>query len=113
GLFDYVRDLIALRKAHPVFRMRAKEQIAAWQKFHTTDDPNVLMYTIDSAHVAGETWKQVCVILNAADNSSAEVVLPAGQWQVAFDKDGPAQDRPTLTGSIRVRSKSGLILYQK
>lgn len=109
-LFRYVRDLIALRKAHPVFRMRAKEQIAAWLRFREAGDPNVLMYTIEAGNVAGESWKQVCVILNAADSISAEVALPAGQWHVAFDHGGPASR--VVTGKVKVRYKSGMVLYQ-
>ncbi|MCG3150225.1 MAG: Pullulanase [Verrucomicrobiae bacterium] len=112
GLYEYVRGLIALRKAHPVFRMRAKEQIAAWMKFPETGDPNVFMFTVDAGHVAGETWQQVCVIFNAADSISAEVTLPTGQWRVAFDKDGPVQNGQTVTGTARVRYKSGMILWQ-
>jgi len=112
SLFNYVRDLIALRKAHPAFRMRAKEQIAAWQKFHNNGDPNLVMYTIDSANVPGESWKQVCVILNAADTISAEVALPEGQWRVAFDKDGPTKSEQVVSGTARVRYKSGMILFQ-
>lgn len=32
-LFHYVRDLIALRKAHPLFRQRTREQVAARVKY--------------------------------------------------------------------------------
>ncbi len=111
-LFTYTRDLIALRKAHPVFRLRAKEQIAAWLKFPKTGDPNVLMYTYDAGNVEGESWKQVCVIANAADSVSAEVSLPPGIWQVAFDQNGSVKGDQLLQGVARVRHKSGIILYQ-
>src|SRR5258707_2268752 len=72
-LFTYTRDLIALRKAHPIFRLRYKEQIAARFKFPKPGDANVLMYTYDAGSVEGEPWKQVCVIVNAADSGSTEV----------------------------------------
>ncbi len=111
-LFTYVRDLIALRKAHPVFRLRAKEQIAAWLKFPKTGDPNVLMYTYDAGNAEGEPWKQVCVIVNAADSGSAEVKLPDGVWQVAFDHTGTVTEPRPVQDTVRVRYKSGMILYQ-
>lgn len=110
-LFTYTRDLIALRKAHPVFRIRAKEQIAAWMKFHDTTDPSLLMFTIDAGNVESETWKRVCVIVNSADVISTDVSLPPGTWHVAFDKNGAADNHP-VEGTVRVRYKSGMILYQ-
>ena len=111
-LFTYVRDLIALRKAHPVFRLRAKEQIAAWLKFPKTGDPNVLMYTYDAGNAEGEPWKQVCVIVNAADSGSAEVKLPDGVWQVAFDHTGAVAEPRPVQGTVQVRHKSGMVLSQ-
>jgi pullulanase len=112
ALSNYVRDLIALRKAHPAFRIRPKEQIAAWLKFHETADANVLLYTIDATHVAGEPWKQIAVIANANDSLSVEVPLPPGNWRVGFDHAGPGQGNVIVTGQVRVRYKSGMVLYQ-
>jgi pullulanase len=112
-LYNYTRDIIALRKAHPVFRIRSKEQIAAWLKFHETDDPNVLMWTINGSGLDGESWKQVCVIANTADFISAEVTLPPGQWYVAFEQNGAVTESHTADGTVRVRYKSGMILYQQ
>ena len=111
-LFAYVRDLIALRKAHPVFRIRAKEQIAAWLKFIDTGDPNVLMFTIDGSGVDGESWKQVCVIVNATDSTTADVALPPGEWRIAFDRSGAVTSDEHAQGTAQVPSKSGMILYQ-
>lgn len=112
-LYNYTRDVIALRKAHPIFRLRAKEQISAWLRFHETNDPNVLIWTIDGSGLDGETWKQVCVIANTADFISAEVALPPGQWHVAFDQSGTVTEPRTAEDTIRVRYKSGMILYQQ
>ena len=79
-LFTYTRDLIALRKAHPVFRLRAKEQIAAWLAFHDQPNPGALLFTIDppANGLPGEPWRHVCVIANSADNLSYDFALPAG-----------------------------------
>lgn len=112
ALNNYVRDLIALRKAHPAFRIRPKEQIAAWLKFRDAGHPHVLYYTIDAAHVAGEPWKQIAVIANANDSLGVEVTLPPGHWHIAFDHAGPGKPGATLTGKARVRYKSGMVLYQ-
>jgi pullulanase len=112
-LYNYTRDIIALRKAHPVFRIRSKEQIAAWLKFPDTGNPDTLMYTLDGSALDGESWKQVCVLVNAADSISTDVKLPPGQWHVAFDQSGAVQQDRTVEGTARVRYKSGMILYQQ
>ena len=111
-LFTYTRDLIALRKAHPVFRLRAKEQIAAWLKFHDTTNPGTVMFTLDPGSVAGESWKHVCVMANSADVTSSDFTLPAGQWRVALDANGAVKDERVVEGTVHVRYKSGMILYQ-
>ena len=111
-LFTYVRDLIAMRKAHPIFRLRSKEQIAAWLEFHPTADPATIMYTLDGSALDGETWKQICVVVNAADFMSTDFALPAGQWHVAFDAGGAVGEERVVEGTVRVRYKSGMILYQ-
>jgi pullulanase len=111
-LFTYTRDLIALRKAHPIFRLRTKHQIDAWLKFHSQTDPGALMYTLDPDALDGETWKHVCVIADAADFLSYDFALPAGPWHVALDLNGAVTDERVVEGTIRVRYKSGMILYQ-
>ena len=58
------------------------------------------------------SWKHVCVIANSSDDASYDFALPAGSWHVALDADGAVKaDRP-VDGSVRVRYKSGMVLYQ-
>ncbi len=109
-LFTYVRDVIALRKAHPVFRLRSRQQIAPRLQF--VDTPNkMLMYTLDASGVPGEGWQRVCIILNA-DGKAADITLPKGGWSVALDETGAAQGN-AMSGKISVRPRSGLVLYQR
>jgi pullulanase len=109
-LFTYTRDLIALRKAHPVFRLRTREEVARRLHFEDTPDEKSLVFTLDGAGVPGERWKHVCVVLNSADAGSADVALPAGQWSVAADERGAALR--SVSGKVAVRYKSGLVLFQ-
>ena len=111
-LFTYTRDAIALRKAHTVFRLRTREDIAARLKFANTSGGKTLLYTLDASGVPGETWKRVCVVLNTDDQSPVEITLPEGQWLVAMDEHGAAADR-SVAGKVNVRQKSGLVLYQR
>ncbi len=111
-LFTYVRDLIAIRRSHPAFRIRVKEQIAAWLTFHPTPDHHTLMCTIDAAKVTGETWSQICVVVNAADSENMDIGLPPGPWHVALDHHGAIIGERVIEGTVRVRYKSGQILFQ-
>ena len=111
-LFQYTRDAIALRKAHPVFRLRSRDDVAARLKFQDAPGEGALMYTLDASGVAGESWKRVCVVLNSDGQHPAEVALPDGEWLVAMDEHGAAADR-AVAGRVSVRQKSGVVLYQK
>lgn len=111
-LFEFTRDLIALRHEHPAFRIRAKEQIAAWMKFHDSGDAATVMFTLAGSLVDGEPWKNICVIANANDSRSVEVSLPVGRWYIALDHTGRLAEPRVVEGAVRVRFKSGLILYQ-
>jgi pullulanase len=126
-LFNYVRDLIALRKAHPMFRLRTRPDVRSRVQFVSTPDPKILMFTINGEGVPRETWKRVCVIMNSADNSDATIALP-GDWTIAMDAQGAGNsasaqspfgegrpdhaERP-VSGKITLPHKSGVVLYQQ
>jgi pullulanase len=112
-LFAYTRDLIALRKTHPVFRLRAKEQITSRLKFLDSKNPSTVMFTLDADGLDGEAWKHVCVIANSADSASYAFVLPDGPWHIALDANGAPKEDKVVDGTVSVPAKSGLILYQE
>jgi len=111
-LFNYTRDVIALRKAHPVFRLRTRDEIAKRLSFSDTPD-KTLMFTLDGDGVAGENWKHVCVVLNSSDSDAAKVQLPPGDWSVAMNESGATIGDGPVNGTVSVREKSGLVLYQR
>ena len=110
---DYYKGLIALRKAHPAFRMTSAEQIAKHLEFDDIDSektPNLISYTLkDNAN--GDSWKEIKVIFNGADKPQS-VSLPEGTWQAAV-KDGkidPQAGLGTMQGNVSVAPRSALIL---
>ncbi len=67
GLFDYYRQLIALRKAHPAFRMTSQADIASHLKFDRTDSrktPNLISYSLTD-HANGDAWEEIKLLLSA------------------------------------------------
>ncbi|MDE6548841.1 MAG: DUF3372 domain-containing protein, partial [Muribaculaceae bacterium] len=112
---DYYKGLIALRKAHPAFRMTTAEQIAKHLVFDEIDSektPNLIAYTLkDNAN--GDSWKEIKVIFNGSDQAQS-VKLPEGIWQAAV-KDGkvdPQAGLGTLSGTVSVAPRSALIVKQ-
>ena len=109
-LFAYVRDLIALRKAHPLFRLRTRNEIKDRLKFLPSETG--LAYKIDGSGVPGENWNQALVIINPDDANPMSITLPGGEWEVAYDEHGATMGQ-TMSGAITMPAKSGLVLFKQ
>jgi len=83
GVFDYYQSLIALRKAHPAFRMPDTEMIQQHLEFLDTPDELSLMFQIKD-HANGDAWKDILVIYNA-NHLSKTLSIPEGPWQLVAD----------------------------
>ena len=87
-LFDYYKELIALRKAHPAFRMTSAEDIAKHLVFDRIDSgktPNLISYSLkDNAN--GDSWKEIKVVFNGASHPQT-VTVSKGKWMIVA-KDG-------------------------
>lgn len=113
GQFDYYRNLIALRKAHPAFRMTSAEDIARHIVFDKTEGSNLVSYSIRD-HANGDEWKEIKVVFNGND-SAREVKVAKGDWIVVaadgrIDKDGLGRAKG---GKMSVAPQSALILARK
>ena len=109
-LFDYYRGLIALRKAHPAFRMRTAEAVAKHLVFDKVKGDNLIAYSLKD-HANGDEWKEIKVVFNGASNAQ-DVRIARGQWTV-IAQDGqidPAGMGTIKGGTIAVAPYSALIL---
>lgn len=95
ALFSYVhqyfRQLIALRKNHPAFRMTSAEQIRTHLKFSGYYMPGVVCYSLNN-HANGDSWKLIKLIFN---NNPNPIVFPLKKkkWKevangLAIDENG-------------------------
>lgn len=110
-VFDYYQALIAIRKAHPAFRMTTTADIQANLRFMDFKKPHLVGYTLNGAAV-GDTWKRIAVVFNGGDKAQ-KVTLPDGQWTIVAD-DGfinPAGLRP-VEGKVTVAAYSALIVAE-
>jgi pullulanase len=89
---NYIRDLIALRRAHPAFRMTSTADIQKHLQFIEPQSfdsqvfvktPNTIMYTLNGAAV-GDSWKRILVILNG-HTEGGRFKIPHGQWRIILD----------------------------
>ena len=76
--FEYVRDLIALRKAHPAFRLGSTNLIGKHLVFTDTNDDQLVVYQISDA--PEDNWSNILVVLNGSKDPRT-VELPVGTWK--------------------------------
>ena len=112
ALFVYTRELIQLRKQHPLFRLRSADEIRARVKTHLPPGEKTLVYLLDGINLANETWREACVLINGEDTSDVEFHLPPGCWQLAFDTNGAVDESSSVEFRVCLHGKTGLILYR-
>ncbi|MGI4750713.1 MAG: type I pullulanase [Janthinobacterium lividum] len=78
AVFNYYKELIALRKNHPAFRMPSTAMIQQHLKFIANNDPNLIEYQL-SNHANGDQWKDILVCLNG-NRKDVSITLPTGNW---------------------------------
>ena len=109
-VFTYYRDLIALRKAHPAFRMPTADMVTAHLEFINTD-PGLIGYKLkDNAN--GDSWKNIIVYYNAR-KSPVHIPLQ-GDWKMATDGNSfSLQDSSGVSKEVTIPPVSMVILYQE
>lgn len=111
--FDYLKGLIALRKAHPAFRIPTKEGLQQWLHFMDTGDSGVIAYTLGE-HANGDEWKEILVAYNG-NRGEAEINIPEQEWTVVC-RDGQINldsEEKISGGKVTIAASSALILYRQ
>ena len=111
-LFDYYRGLIALRKAHPAFRLGSAEAVRAHLEFLDSGKDNVVAFRLKE-HAGGDSWGDIVVVLNAR-REAVEIAVPEGRYTVVC-RDGRIDGRGlgTVAGAkVKAAAESALIMYR-
>ena len=108
--FDYYRELIRLRRAHPAFRLRTADEIARHLVFDKIESPNIISYSLKD-NAGGDSWKEIKLVFNGSDAPFA-ARIPKGEWTVIardgkIDADGLDSVKG---GTTMVAPTSALIL---
>lgn len=112
SVFEYYKGLIALRKAHPAFRMPSALMIRDNLVFLKTE-PGVIAYQINN-NANGDSWKNILVILNG-NTGEKSVDLPVGDWTLAADGDHIIQTGITagLKNVMVAKGTTAYVLFNK
>lgn len=81
-VFNYYQGLIALRKAHPAFRMSTAKDIVTHLKFIELPHSNCVGYSIEDYHA--DSWKYIGIFFNPNDET-VKVTLPNDRYVIVVD----------------------------
>ena len=110
-VFTYYKNLIALRKHHPAFRLGSAELVRKHLEFLDAPESVVAFQLKDLTGI--DNWKRIIVILNASKRAQ-RVAIPKGSYTIVC-KDGQINEQGlgTFRGtSTTVPPCSALILHE-
>jgi len=106
ALRNYYKGLIALRKAHPLFRLKTAKEVCEQLHFLDLDQKNVVAYILK------DETEEILVILNA--NSKAVTIPLKNSWQVLVDeKHAGTKAFAIVQDKIQVAGISAMVLVKK
>ena len=114
AVFAFYQQLLALRKAHPAFRLRTQAEVARHLVFLPNAPAGTIAYQLRE-HAGGDAWQTITLVFNGL-RQAATVPLPTGRYQVVLR--GLAVDLPareTLgvdAAGVPVPACTALILKQ-
>ncbi|WP_210521121.1 type I pullulanase [Hymenobacter terricola] len=111
-VYEFYRHLIALRRAHPAFRLPTAELIQQHLEFLPTA-PGLIAYQLKD-HAGGDTWANITVIFNG-NRAAASVSLPRDTYKVVLRGNQIQEeglDVLEVTSGVQVPGSSALILVR-
>jgi pullulanase len=108
----YYKGLIALRKAHPAFRMATTDLVKKNLKFLTSPE-GTIAYSINGSDVKDSA--ATIVVVHNANTTAQTITLPkSGSWSVLVEsgRAGTTVLRKITGGTVSVEARSTLVLTQ-
>lgn len=111
-VYNYYKGLIALRKAHPAFRMTTTEDVQNSIVFAEVEDESIVAYTISGGQ-KGENAKSIFVAYNASKEEKT-LELPEGKWNMYVNGEQAGTELiSTEEGTVTVGAISAVVLMQE
>lgn len=111
-MIAYYKGLMALRKAHPVFRMQSEAEMTQNLCFLSDTPENVVAYLLKGKG-ADDTPENILVIFNGNDEGIL-YNLPEGKWKILVDdKTAGADGKKIISAKADVEPLSALVLEKE
>ena len=81
-VFAFYQQLLALRKAHPAFRLATQAEVARHLVFLDHAPPGTIAYQLRE-HAGGDAWQTITLVFNGL-LEPATVPVPTGHYRVAL-----------------------------
>jgi pullulanase len=109
---DFYKGLLAIRKAHPAFRLASAAAVKSNLAFLPTLD-GVIAYSLDGAK-SKDSWKKIVVAFNATTVPQSVLLPSGGSWNVVVSgASAGVKVLSTSKGSqVKVAPQSTLVLEQ-
>lgn len=109
-VFDYYAGLIALRKAHPAFRMGKAEEVRKNLEF--VDAPKGVVAFRLKNNAGGDAWQNIYVVLNSQKTPQNVKVAEGSYTKVVANGKVNAEGLGLISGStLTVSPQSALIVH--
>jgi pullulanase len=112
-VFEFYRQLLALRKAHPAFRLPSQELIAQHLYFLPGIPAGTIAYQLID-HAGGDQWQTITVLFNGT-GQAATVPVPAGRYSAVLrgmEINQRGLESVVSGGTVEVAAYSALVLVQ-
>ncbi|WP_201986996.1 type I pullulanase [Hymenobacter rubidus] len=111
AVYEFYRKLIALRRAHPAFRLPTTELVQQHLEFLPNMSPGIIAYKLKD-NAGGDAWQNIVVIFNG-NRSAWSVKLPRDTYKMVLRGDQINEeglDVLEVTSGVQVPGNSALIL---
>ncbi len=110
--YQYIKDMIRLRKDHPAFRLPSTTLIQKHLKFLDCPKKNMVAFSL-SGNANRDKWKNILVVHNA-NKSAVNFEVPPGKWKLVVDGMMVDHDAKTVVTvkQLEIQPLSTLIIVE-
>ena len=113
AVYQFYRKLIALRRAHPAFRLPTAELVQQHLEFLPNPKPGTIAYQLTGS-AGGDAWPNIVVVFNG-NRTASSVTLPRGTYKVVLRGDQINEnglDVLEVTSGVQIPGSTALLLVR-
>lgn len=111
-LFNYIKGVISIRKAHPAFRMGCAERVRENLAFIPVKQKNVVAFTLNGSAV-GDTWNDIVVVFNS-NLRPVSIPVEQGNYTIVVENGKVNLEgiRSARLKTVKVAPQSATIMFR-